>query len=62
MKAHKGGRGKCAACSHAEAEALNEQLLLGTSLRKLGKTYGISAASLGAHKAHHLSPAMATVS
>jgi hypothetical protein len=57
----KGGRGKCAACDHAEAAAINRALVTGTSLSKVSKQYGITGPALSAHRRNHLSPALAVV-
>jgi len=57
----KGGRGKCAACDDAKAVAINRALVIGTSLSKLSKQYGITGPALSAHRRNHLSPALAVV-
>jgi hypothetical protein len=57
----KGGRGKCAACEHEKQDDLNADLISKISLSKLSEKYGISRASLKAHKDNHLTPALAAV-
>jgi len=54
----RGGRGKCRACNSEEQDAINKQLALGVSLRKLERRYGISHQALLDHKRNHLSPAL----
>lgn len=59
---HKGGRGKCATCSHPAQEEINAHLITGDwPVTKIAKHYGINESSLRAHKKNHISPAYKAV-
>jgi hypothetical protein len=46
---------ECTICTHPEAAAIDEQLLIGTSLRAIAGTFGVARSSVQRHRANHLS-------
>jgi len=55
LAAASGGRGRCAACFHADAAQINIDLVAKErSLRSLGALYGISHKALAAHLRNHV--------
>ena len=54
---NKGGRGKCATCSHPDVQAINEAIVAGIPMYKIARQYGMAESSLKAHKKNHLNPA-----
>jgi hypothetical protein len=50
---------RCAICSHADKEAIDEALVGGTALSALAALYRVSDDSLGRHKANHLPTTLA---
>lgn len=44
--------GLCTVCHHAAVDAINQALLNGLPLRKLGKAYGLSPSALSRHNRH----------
>jgi len=55
LAAASGGRGRCAACFHADVDQINHALVAKErSLRSLGALYGITHKALSAHLQHHV--------
>jgi hypothetical protein len=61
ITARPGGRGKCAACSSADLQAIDRALVAKVHYSVLVKRYRISKTSLVRHKQNHLSPALVAV-
>jgi hypothetical protein len=49
---------KCTICSHAEAEAINQELIKGTPYRTIADRFNVSKAALIRHKEKHLPVAL----